>query len=229
MPATRSTTNPHPDPLETVVTTLAEVGLMTAGQLAEHLGIAYSTLTPRLRQLESVGRVQRVKDTATRQTLWRSIADHLSGDADQEPLRAVADDDGRDSHGPNAVCTRPVEHTDVQTGDSATMERREAEAETSGADADTADEDPDAVTPAASLGGTAADSAVTPTRRPKGSIADGILMVTRAQPDTAFKISQLAKALDGTSAGAIANSASKLVVSGELTLVCEKPATYQAT
>jgi len=65
-------------------------------------------------------------------------------------------------------------------------------------------------------------------RRPKGTIRAAILTITRDRPGSEFKVSDLAKALDGTSAGAIANAAHKLVVSGDLICVREKPATFQA-
>ena len=66
------------------------------------------------------------------------------------------------------------------------------------------------------------------TRRGHGEIPAAILALTRAHPDTAYKVSQLARELGGISSGAVANAAHKLAARGELLCVNELPATFQA-
>ncbi len=179
----------HPDPLEVIVTALTD-GPRTAGQLAEHLGIPYSTLTPRLRVLESDGRAERVKDPVTRVTVWQTTTGTVPA-----PTATVNDTPTP----PTVILPDPIPP-----------------------DADTSTD-----TPPAAVAEVPAEVAVV--RRPKGSIPAAIVVVVRADPQATFKISQLQKALDGVSAGAIANAVSKLVVSGQLRVVCEKPVTVQAT
>ena len=106
MPAIRSTTNPHPDPLETVATALTAVGPMTAGQLAEHLGIAYSTLTPRLRQLETAGRAERVKEPPHARP---------SG-GPSRTTRAAAPTRSRFAHAPMTTATTVTDRTSSRRG-----------------------------------------------------------------------------------------------------------------
>ncbi|GGL93032.1 MarR family winged helix-turn-helix transcriptional regulator [Micromonospora yangpuensis] len=56
--------------LHRVLAALAERGPITAGHLAESLGIAYPTATPKLRELESAGYAERIR-TDSRTTLWQ--------------------------------------------------------------------------------------------------------------------------------------------------------------
>ncbi len=181
----------YPDPLEVIVTALTD-GPRTAGQLAEHLGIPYSTLTPRLRVLEADGRAERVKDPVTRVTVWQTTAGTMPA--------LAATTDGTTPTPPPVTASAP----------------------------DPAITDPDTSTGTPPAAVTEAPTGVV-VRRPKGSIPAAIVAVVRTQPQATFKISQLRKALDGVSAGAIANAVSKLVVSGQLRVVCEKPVTVQAT
>ena len=217
-----------PDPVEAAATALAAVGPVTAAQLATHLGVAYPTITPRLRRLETDGRAERMKERTTGRTLWHTTvptrpptstapcgtpADHGFG----EPADCTA---GEAGHGPD---TAPLDNRGTAYGQSTP---------------DTAAQPP--AQPAASAGpiedtpstdeGFSTGTAVRdkPARRRSGSIATDILAVMRADPDSAFKVSRLSTALPGTSAGAIANSLHKLVIDGSITQVCEKPAAYQA-
>ena len=70
--ASRGTASPKPDPVEVAATALAAVGPVTAAQLATHLGVAYPSITPRLRRLETDGRAERIKEPATGRTLWHA-------------------------------------------------------------------------------------------------------------------------------------------------------------
>ncbi|MDG4834156.1 hypothetical protein O7627_33365 [Solwaraspora sp. WMMD1047] len=65
---TDSTSNPST--LERVLTALAEHGPATAASIGESIGVAYSTTTPKLRELENAGHAERIR-TAQRTTLWQ--------------------------------------------------------------------------------------------------------------------------------------------------------------
>src|SRR6187551_3724447 len=68
----RGTTPPKPDPVEAAAAALAAVGPVTAAQLADHLAVAYPSITPRLRRLETDGRAERIKEPGTGRTLWHT-------------------------------------------------------------------------------------------------------------------------------------------------------------
>jgi len=65
-------------------------------------------------------------------------------------------------------------------------------------------------------------------RRGKGTLRNEVLAVLQDNPDAAYKVSQLSKALGGASQGAITNALHKLVTDGTVTQTVERPATYQA-
>ncbi|MFY1673984.1 hypothetical protein ACN27G_29195 [Plantactinospora sp. WMMB334] len=60
----------NPSVLDRVLTALAERGPATAANIGKSIGIAYSTTTPKLRELESAGHAERVR-TGQRTTVWR--------------------------------------------------------------------------------------------------------------------------------------------------------------
>lgn len=252
MPDNSKTTSTQPDPHHAIVAALRHSGPRTAGQLAEHMGIPYSSLTPRLRQLEEAGRAERIKDPATRQTIWQVTADADSAGITAEdgpgsdPDSAddlIADDGDSTQFLPPNAAEAADEPSDDASGSQDTSDTSaeptdpvSADVDDVGTDSQSPAEDPDVTSEAEQHDDTetepGSDSSDTegqpPMRRPKGAIPAAILEVTRAHPDDTFKVSQLRKALAGASAGAIANAANKLVVSGELLCVCEKPAAYKA-
>ena len=78
--ASRGTAPPKPDPVEAAATALAAVGPVTAAQLASHLGVAYPSITPRLRRLETDGRAERIKEPDHRpHPLAHHAADNPAG------------------------------------------------------------------------------------------------------------------------------------------------------
>jgi DNA-binding HxlR family transcriptional regulator len=213
-----------PDPVEAAATALAAVGPVTAAQLATHLGVAYPTITPRLRRLETDGRAERIKEPGTGRTLWHTTPPTTQptpgtptgygggpGETDHAPGETTA-------HTPGDAAPDPGDTADAQSTPDTTLQPTGRPA----ASTDHCDDPPatgDGVPPAAPA---------RHKRRRNGSIAADILAVMRADPDATFKVSHLSTALPGTSAGAIANSLHKLVLDGSITQVCEKPATYQA-
>jgi hypothetical protein len=161
-----------PDPLDVLADTLRAIGPATAAVLAAHLGIAYSTITPRLRRLSADHRAARLTDPDTGQNRWQAVAPRTQD---------------------TAVDASDVEHTAAGQ-------------------------------PAATV-----TTDTKPQRRAKGSIGADVLRVMRARPANRFKVSELAAALGGTSAGAIANALHKLVIDGTAVQTCEKPASFRAT
>ena len=224
--ASRGTAPPKPDPVEAAAVALAAVGPVTAAQLASHLGVAYPSITPRLRRLETDGRAERIKEPGTGRTLWHATS---------PTTPPTPGTHTRDSGPSETGCRAPGETTTHSLGDAAldigdtanAQSTPDTTAHPSARPAASTDhcEDP----PATGDGlPTATSAAHKPARRRPGSIAADILAVMRADPDATFKVSHLSTALPGTSAGAIANSLHKLVIDGSITQVCERPATYQA-
>ena len=203
---------------EQVTAALARIGPCTAAQLAADLGIAYSTLTAKLRRLETDGHVHRSHPTPHSATHW-----HLTTPATD--TAAAATSDAATAHG---------EPSPVDTATRTTTRDEPEPATPSSYDAPTEPADMpvtmtvDTRTDASTTQPPSVDAATSPARRRNGSIAADILAVMCADPDATFKVSHLSTALPGTSAGAIANSLHKLVIDGSITQVCEKPATYQA-
>jgi DNA-binding HxlR family transcriptional regulator len=203
---------------EQVTAALARIGPCTAAQLAADLRIAYSTLTAKLRRLETDGHVHRSHPTPHSATHWNLTAPAIHTAAAGTPDAATTLGD-----------PPPV---DTATGTTTTDEPESATPSSYDAPTEPVDMPAtvtvDTRTAASTTHPPSVDAAITPARRRKGSIASDILAVMRANPDATFKVSHLSTALPGTSAGAIANSLHKLVIDGSITQVCEKPATYQA-
>jgi hypothetical protein len=217
------------DPLDIVVAQLAAAGPLTAAALAERLGIAYSTITPKLRRLEADHRAQRVREPVTRRTLW-----HATPSPPPSGARHQTDTPSSDS--PAMPASMPIRHPASGAMDRPrprpaskpavvkttriTTPRTTAPGDTTTDAPSAADTPPPTATTAAAPG--------TGLRRPKGSIAQDVLGVLRARPDDVFKVAQLSATLGGTSGGAIANALHKLVLDGSVSQVCEKPASFQA-
>jgi DNA-binding HxlR family transcriptional regulator len=203
---------------EQVTAALARIGPCTAAQLATDLGIAYSTLTAKLRRLETDGHVHRSHPTPHSATHWHLTTPAIHAAAAETP-------DARTPHGdPSPVDTAADTATTHET-ESATPTGSDAPTEPADASATIT---ADTRTPGSTTHPPSIDAPIRPVRRRNGSIAADILAVMRADPDATFKVSHLSTALPGTSAGAIANSLHKLVIDGSITQVCEKPSTYQA-
>jgi hypothetical protein len=81
------------DPVEVVAAAIAALGEDTAANIAARAGMAYSTVTPKLRALEDAGRAERVKRDG--RTLWQ-----LTADATTQDHTARADTSGDAAAGP---------------------------------------------------------------------------------------------------------------------------------
>src|SRR5689334_20213072 len=65
-----------------VLDSLQVLGEATAAKVGEYAGLAYSTTTPLLRQLEAFGLAERFRNEAS-QTLWRATTQAATGNDDK--------------------------------------------------------------------------------------------------------------------------------------------------
>ncbi len=226
-----------PDTIEVTFAAMERLGEATAAAIAAEAGFAYSTVTPKLRALEDAGRAERLRPGEGR-PLWRltpaeqvadappaSVVDTTPGEeaddkqagpASTEEI-AAADDDGVDD-GDEAAEPADDEKSRPRSG-----KRRRRAASTSTSTSPRADLASDQ---AADSGADPAQPATT--RRGKGALREAVLKVLQEHPDTAYKVGELSKLLDGASQGAIANALHKLTGEATVTQTVERPATFQA-
>lgn len=245
------------DPLELIVAALRASGDLTAAAIAEMTGMAYSTVTPKLRKLEDDGRAERVRTNG--RTLWRltttapaTAAD--SGDAADDPgdepdagtLPAPADTL------PETTSADTSDHGDSGPADADTTTAEPVDADSADASPDPADAAPQPATTGADSdpadGHSApppqpADTASTPLpeadriRRPSGALDRTAMRVVQDNPDTAYKVTELARLIDKAddaaghhykiaSPGAVILACNRLVDRGCMTQVTEHPATF---
>jgi hypothetical protein len=245
-----------PDPLELIVAALRACGDLTAAAIGDKIGMAYSTVTPKLRKLEDDGRAERLKDNG--RTLWRlttsAQAPADSGDAEDVP-------DGDPATAPPLVPADALpETTDAATcgyGDPADTDPSGTTAPDDDADNADASADPpapeSAPQPAAANDQANGDSAPTPQpaatapatppegdriRRPSGALDRTAMRVVQANPDTEYKVTDLARLIDKAddadgrnykiaSPGAVVLACERLVDRGHMTKVKERPATFK--
>jgi hypothetical protein len=81
--------------------------------------------------------------------------------------------------------------------------------------------------PPVESGTTAGDGPTARPRRPKGTLPRLALAIMRANPDTSYKVAQMAKLIDAT-AGATVNALNKLAADGTALMTVETPATFKA-
>lgn len=208
-----------------ILAALATLGEADAKAIATLAGLGYSTVTKKLRGLADAGQVARC-DTGDGPTRWRLVPDAdeippAAGPANS-PADAGTDQPTTDGADPAPATGAPSHAVDPDSVGAAHGDTADGPA--------TPPDTPDQTDPAADPTPPAADGAEAPTapRRRAGELRDQVLGVLQARPDAPFKVGEVAKALDGASAGAVANALHKLVTAGSARQVCEKPATYQA-
>jgi Fe2+ or Zn2+ uptake regulation protein len=219
------------DRVEVVLAAMNELGEATAAAIAAQAGFAYSTITSTLRALENAGRAHRVRTEG--RTTWRPTTTTTdtapaadtpaapekttSEPAPRTPAEPTADADPSDTTDPDQAPTNATTlgeaPIDAQPADPAAPQDEDTPGAT--ADEDKADNN------------NAHGADASPSRRPKGALREAVLAILRRQPDTAFKISELSKLLDGASQGAIANAVHKLAAQGSVEQTIEKPATFK--
>ena len=219
-----------PDTIEVTVAAMERLGEATAAAIAAEAGFAYSTVTPKLRALEGAGRAERLRTDEGR-TLWRLIPADQAADA---PPASEVD-------------TKPGEVDDKQAGPASTEEIADGDGVDDGGEAaEPADDEKSrprsgkrrrraaSTSPRVELASdqaadSGADDTQPPTtRRGKGALREAVLKVLQEHPDTAYKVGELSKLLDGASQGAIANALHKLTGEATVTQTVERPATFQA-
>ena len=246
------------DPIEVVAAAIAAVGEDTAATIATRAGIAYSTVTPKLRALEAAGRAERFRRDG--QTLWRLTAavtpdpdhaDRPEGPEAASQVATVPDPDGADReqsdppHTGSAPATAGAVDSDIRldsqdAADPATP--TPAEADTAAGGTDAATEPPNHGDHAGPQPATAeADAAPTAaaagnTRRPPGELGRTALRIMQQNPQTAYKVGDMAKLINkadegkgypNASPGAVVLALNTLAGNGTAKQVSDKPATYQ--
>ncbi len=253
------TNTPEAVPAHSMFTVLAALGALgeaTAGEVAEHAGLGYSTTTAKLRAWEQTGQAERFR-TDDGRAVWR-LTDtgrtataaartdgglHLSAareGAAKAGDRDVTDERPRNAGTPATPTELPImsatdQAADQPAVDTASSTARAAAPPTLGDPQETSAE----LTPNQQPGtqkedGTHEDRQDR-ARRGKGSLRGAILDILEANPDRAYKTGELCKLIDANrgagvakaSAGAVANAATKLVADGLALQTVERPATFQ--
>lgn len=248
-------TTPAPDPLTHLHDVLGRLGTATAAEIAAAAGMAYSTVTPKLRALEDRGQAERVRvdGRAVWQLTTPAGTDRQAATTPEEDTTPPHDDtaqirDDRDSGGPTGT-TEPAQPTAPRDVDGPLTGDGGPATVTDPPDTDPPDTDPPGPPdqpdpqPVADHAGPADPPAAattaeaTPGRRPPGSLRDAALRILQRHPDRTYKVRELCRLIDqhaepGTakaSAGAVSNVLDRLTGDGTVTRVTEHPATYQAT
>jgi hypothetical protein len=109
-----------PDPIEVVAEALRAFGDLTAGAIAEKTGMAYSTVTPKLRTLRDAGRAEPVKTNG--RTFWRLTTPPVQASAvEAGPDTSNVDTDGEPDPAATTEPPTPAEAvptvTDANTSD----------------------------------------------------------------------------------------------------------------
>ncbi len=222
-----------PDTIEVTVAAMERLGDATAAAIAADAGFAYSTVTPKLRALEDAGRAERLRTDEGR-TLWRLIpADQAADtpaaadvDVDVDTMAGKPDDE---KPAPPACAEATTDDGDgaARATEPAGDEQPETAPDAAAAEPATAQTGVDLASDQAGDDGTDTAEPAT-TRRGKGALREQVLKVLQEHPDTAYKVGELSKLLDGASQGAIANALHKLTGEATVTQTVERPATFQA-
>jgi hypothetical protein len=141
-----TTTEPSLNTLEKVLTALAALGQATAAKVGESVGIAYSTTTPRLRELESAGQAEKIR-TNSGTTLWQLTA------AGTAAVAAISDRPNESAGEPTPAPTDAgPDDPDEAAGDSppASAEQPDSDDPTDGPASNT--DEPDQVEPDTPIG-----------------------------------------------------------------------------
>jgi hypothetical protein len=203
-----------------VLAAIAELGLgATPAAIAKKVGIAYSTVNPKLRAWENAGLAERFRHD-TGQTLWRlTDAGRAStatppqfADAATPAETALADSAGDEAtepampagSDPAAAVLPPVtadssEITDGGDGDeTVTSHAAPAPADGDTTSSETADSD---TGQRGASGRTTAAAAPAKRKRPKGALQAGALAILQANSGGEYKVDEMRKLIDEADAG----------------------------
>lgn len=226
-----------------VLTAIAELDLgATPAAIAKKVGIAYSTVNPKLRAWETAGLAERFRHD-TGQTLWRltdagraSTATPPQFTDPAAPTETVLADPAADEatepampvgSGPAAAAPPPV------TADSSEITGDADETVTSAAAP--APADGDTTSSATRHGGSGLTTAAAPAKRkrPKGALQASALAILQAEPDSEYKVDEIRKLIDKADAdtgyprashGAVANALDSLGRDGKAVKVEDRKA-----
>ena len=246
------------DPVEAVAAAITALGEDTAAKIAARAGMAYSTVTPKLRALEDSGRAERIKRDG--RTLWRMTTDPTT--QDHAAAITVSDAPGHAGHDTDRDNTPPIQGVNAadpptgivvdatetpagppgpakdkaaapaEAGIAAPADHTNLAAPAKPASHERADGAADEAQPADAP----TPSAGRKTRRAPGELGRTALAIMQANPDTAYKVGELAKLIDRAdegrnypkaSPGAVVQVLDALSDTGKATKVSDRPATYQ--
>ncbi|MGH3736531.1 MAG: hypothetical protein ACRDT6_13080 [Micromonosporaceae bacterium] len=214
-------TRAKPDTDAKILQALERVGPADAKTIANHCGVAYSTLTAKLRDLMMRGKATR-DGNGNGRVLWRAAGiDKPANDTGDTPVGGHPEPATATTSAAAAPATAKKPATARQKPPKPSSES----AKTGSKSAKTAGKAAAESRDRRSNGSVTASGTA---RRAKRQLRSEVLAFLRQNPDTAYKVSELSKALDGASSGAIANTCHKLVHSGEARQTVTAPATYQA-
>jgi hypothetical protein len=234
-----------------VLAALADLGEATAAAIAQHAGLGYSTVTPKLRAWETSGHAEKYRHAATNQTLWRLTsagraatgAEGTALHADTEPSKSVdgADRPAGSSPAEPAPSDVPPAEPDAIPSQTGVACQRDDEQPApcvvaaqlvptppdAAVDADPQPAEPaeddsgDAAVPDGS-GAVATPPPVAKRKRPAGALEASALAILRSRPDEEFKVNDLRKLVDEADEGTGFPAASAGAISNALTKLTGK-------
>lgn len=223
--ATATSDTAPPDNTDVIHAAIVALGTATAGQIAKHAAMAYSTTTPKLRALEAAGRAEFFRD-GNGKGMWRATtaSTDLAGNDDEQAAEGI---DVNDIPEAAEVDDAPgVDPVSEQTPSDPTGEPHSTTTTTNSRPDPSTPHTTQATTPGDT--GVPADTGAKPARRRKGALRQEVLAIfAKADPDQTFKVTQLHH-LIGASQGAIYNALVTLQNEGSVVQVVEKPATFRA-
>jgi hypothetical protein len=234
-------TDTKQEAVRNVLAAVAALGVAGARDIAARAGMGYSTVTPKLRALQSDGLAEWFTDE-TGKRMWRLTPDGVAASGTTcEPSEV---DGSSDVGEPNAAGSGSIDSDPTTTADGADAgsgavpaAATNPERSSAAAGRIAADKAPD-TDETAPRGGAEqpADPGTSKARRRGGNLRNAVLKVLQDAPEQRFKVSEVCKVIDATntgtaataSAGAVRNALEKLTAQGSVHLVVEKPATFQA-
>jgi hypothetical protein len=230
MPSSRIPSAAAAEKIETVYRAITDLGAATADAIAAQAGMAYSTVTPKLRALADDGRAEFFRDTDGKGK-WRTTTASASSGTEATDAGSVSGqtDTAEPEAAPEATdlpLTHPAVDTTGPAGTGDTIDDLDMSAGDETQHPPAGPDEPAVADDPASTDATQQDAART--RRRNGTIGRELLAIMQAEPDTAFKVGVLAKQINA-SAGAVASALNTLAAHGSVRLVTERPAAYQAS
>jgi len=247
-------TSGGPEPAHSAIRVLAAIADLTeatAAAIAEHAGLGYSTVTPKLRAWETSGHAEKYRHAGTNQTLWRlTAAGRAATAATGKTAQPIADSPEIPPATPTEIGTTesPVddvrhdgdtaegstEHvTEPAAGQPRTGTPAQTTTETAAAPP-TTDTNPLPADPIGDGDGAGDEGSSAPEegkgqpafvakrKRPAGALEASVLAILRARPGDTFKVNDLRKLVDAADQGTGYPAASAGAIANALTKLAGK-------